>query len=326
MTSQARPSNRADIARLIGQFDRPGPRYTSYPTALEWKQKPSPTQADGLIKQNNDQRGDVPLSLYLHIPFCAKLCYYCACNKKITQRDSTVTRYLDVVYQEIEAWAARLGSGRRVVQIHWGGGTPTHLTPEQISEVSGAISKAFEVSGDAEISVEVHPAVTTRAHLQALRTAGFGRVSMGVQDFDPKVQEAVNRIQPFEQTRDLIEDARDLGYSSVNVDLIYGLPYQTLSGFSETLDRVEDLRPERIALFNYAHMPSRQPGQRMIDEATLPPPDAKLDIFESAILRFVSWGYQYIGMDHFAHPDDELSIARYLFGNQESRVGRCQAR
>jgi oxygen-independent coproporphyrinogen-3 oxidase len=291
---------------LIETYNTRGPRYTSYPTAPEWRTALSDEDARAALQANREARADVPLSLYVHIPFCVKLCYYCGCNRIITRSVDLVERYIRALDQEVGEVAVLAGE-RPVVQVHWGGGTPTHLTPLELRRVFGSLAKRFEMRPDAEISIEVHPPVTTFEQLETLRDLGFNRVSMGVQDFDPVVQKAVNRLQSYEQTAALIDRARKLGFQSVNLDLMYGLPFQTPTGFEATLAQVETLRPDRVALFNYAHVPHLQPGQRMIDPDSLPQPAVKLELFEMAIDHFIGRGYRYIGMDHFARPEDELA-------------------
>ncbi|HEY9720674.1 MAG TPA: oxygen-independent coproporphyrinogen III oxidase [Oscillatoriaceae cyanobacterium] len=296
---------------LIAKYNTAGPRYTSYPTAPEWRNELPLDEALGIIDANQRERADTPLSLYVHIPFCHKLCYYCGCNMLVTKQQDLVSQYLDAVIAEIDRMAKRLDTQRRpVVQIHWGGGTPTYLNSAQIARLFGAIAERFTIAPDAEISLELHPPVTTFEQLATLRRLGFNRVSMGVQDFDHDVQVAVNRIQPYEQTRDLIAECRRLGFLSVNTDLMYGLPFQTVEKFKATLAKVETLRPDRIALFNYAHVPWLKKHMAMIKEETLPKPDEKLDIFEYAIADLTRQGYRYIGMDHFALPENELATAQ----------------
>lgn len=295
---------------ILARYDVAGPRYTSYPTAPEWKGEFSAAETEAAIAANNAQRAGVPLSLYVHVPFCHKLCYFCGCNMLVTQKQDLVTGYLAAIELEVERVAARLDRTREVVQIHWGGGTPTYLTPPQLERLFGALTKHFTIRPDAEISLELHPAVTSFEQLATLRKLGFNRVSMGIQDFDAKVQETVNRIQPFEVTRDLIAECRRLGFLSINTDLMYGLPHQTVDGFRATLEKVEALQPDRIALFNYAHVPWLKKHQAIFDEASLPAPTTKLEVFELSIRELLRQGYRYIGMDHFAKPDDELTVAQ----------------
>lgn len=294
---------------LIAKYNVKGPRYTSYPTAPEWKESFGDAEALEALASNDRARRNVPLSLYVHVPFCVKLCYYCGCNKIITQNPEIVERYVEALDREVARVAAQLSDDRQVVQIHWGGGTPTHLTPDQIRRVFGSLTSRFQLAPEAEVSIEVHPTVTTFEQLATLRALGFNRLSMGVQDFDPEVQQAVNRLQTYELTRDLIAEARRLGFFSVNVDLMYGLPLQTVEKFAQTLAKIHTLAPDRVALFNYAHLPHQIPGQRLIPDASIPTADVKLNLFEQAIDSFVQAGYRYVGMDHFARPDNELATA-----------------
>lgn len=293
---------------ILARYDVPGPRYTSYPTAPEWTDDFAQADAEAVLRENNALRARVPLSLYVHIPFCHNLCFFCGCNMWVTKKQDLVSRYLDAVETEISRVAALTASTREVVQIHWGGGTPTYLTSEQIERLFNALTRHFKLRSDAEISLELHPSVTSFEQLATLRRLGFNRVSMGIQDFDPVVQKTVNRIQPFELTRDLIAECRRLGFLSVNTDLMYGLPHQTPEGFAATLDQVAQLNPDRLALFNYAHVPWLKKHQGVFDPATLPQPEVKLSLFEMAVRRFIGLGYRYIGMDHFARPDDELTV------------------
>lgn len=295
---------------LIARYNVAGPRYTSYPTAPEWRDGLSVAQASLLIEQNQLSRADVPISLYVHIPFCHRLCWFCGCNMWVTSREELVARYLEAVCVEIERLAARLNPKREVVQIHWGGGTPTFLNSRQLVMLFEAIARHFRIRSDAEISLELHPSVTSHEQLDTLAQLGFNRVSMGIQDFDERVQAAINRPQGFDLTKRLIERCRELGFISVNTDLMYGLPYQSHEGFDTTLALIEQLRPDRIALFNYAHVPWLKAHMRMIKEDTLPSPDEKLGLFELAIDALLKQGYRYIGMDHFATSDNELSVAQ----------------
>ncbi len=295
---------------ILARYDVAGPRYTSYPTAPEWRADFGEAAAFAAIAANNQERAGVPLSLYVHVPFCHKLCFFCGCNMLVTKKQDLVAKYLDAIEAEIARVAARLDPTREVVQIHWGGGTPTYLDPAQLERLFGALARHFKIRPDAEISLELHPAVTSFEQLATLRRLGFNRVSMGIQDFDEKVQETVNRIQPYEVTRDLIAECRRLGFLSVNTDLMYGLPHQTVEGFRATLAKVETLRPDRIALFNYAHVPWLKKHQSVFKEEWLPAPATKLEVFELAIRNLLGQGYRYIGMDHFAQPTDELTIAQ----------------
>lgn len=295
---------------LLAKYAKPGPRYTSYPTAPVWSEDFGPAQARQIYAANNLEGSTQPLALYMHMPFCTSLCWYCGCNVKIARNKAVLGPYLKALETELELVAPHLAPGRAISQMHWGGGTPTYLSPDQIRQVVAMVRQRLNFAPGAELSIEVDPRVTTREHLEALRETGFNRISMGVQDFNPQVQEAVHRVQSFEKTSELIRASRELGFVSVNIDLMYGLPYQTVDSFAETLKQVHSLDPDRLALFHYAHVPWLKPAQKLIPEAALPSSDAKLDIFELAIDDFLQRGYQYIGMDHFAKPDDELSLAQ----------------
>jgi oxygen-independent coproporphyrinogen-3 oxidase len=295
---------------LVARFNTAGPRYTSYPTAPEWKDGFPFADVERLFAESRVARAGVPLSLYAHIPFCHKLCYYCGCNMLVTRNAERVERYLDAVIGETAALAERLDVARReVVQLHWGGGTPTFLDCAQLERLHQGMTRHFRMAPGAEVSIEIHPPVTTRAQLETLAQLGFNRLSLGVQDFDPEVQRAVNRIQPFAQTAAIIDDARALGFRSINIDLMYGLPLQTVERFGTTLDLVKTLAPDRVALFNYAHVPWLKPHQKLIKLAQLPSVDDKLSLFELAAGTLIDAGYRYIGMDHFAAADDELAVA-----------------
>jgi oxygen-independent coproporphyrinogen-3 oxidase len=292
---------------FVARYNRPGPRYTSYPTAPVWTDSFGPGDFEAAMAEANANRS--PVSLYMHLPFCESLCLFCACNV-IIQKDKSVTPpYLSVLKTEIDRVSQRVSRERLVAQFHWGGGTPTYLSPEQVEDLFTYTRERFSFAPDAETGVEVDPRVTSHAHLRSLRKLGFNRLSMGVQDFKPEVQKAINRIQPFEQTRDLIALARELGFDSINVDLIYGLPYQTPESFAHTVQQVVGISPDRIAMFSYAHVPwlKKQQGSFI---GHLPEGMAKFDIFRNGLLNFLEAGYLYIGMDHFAKPDDELAIAQ----------------
>ncbi len=293
---------------LLKKYARPGPRYTSYPTAPVWDDTFDTAQAYKLYAQNQKQASG-PLSLYFHLPFCTSLCWYCGCNVKISRNKSVMEPYLNALAQEMAQISPYI-QHREVSQMHWGGGTPTYLSPEQIEALVAHIQRYFQWTKNAELSIEVDPRVTTLEHLQALRRCGFNRLSMGIQDFNPKVQAAVHRVQPFDTTAQLIQQGRDLGFSSINVDLMYGLPHQSLESFTETLQHIQALSPDRIALFHYAHVPWMKPAQKLIPTDAIPDADTKIGIFELAIRHFLAQGYQYIGMDHFARPEDELSVAQ----------------
>src|ERR1700739_334107 len=292
---------------FVNRYTRPGPRYTSYPTAPVWVDTFGPKEYEDAI-EDADRKGS-PVSLYMHLPFCESLCLFCACNV-IIQKDKRVTPpYLATLKKEIDRIAQGVSRNRQVAQFHWGGGTPTYLSPEQIEDLFGFTRERFTFAPDAEIGIEVDPRVTTRAHLETVRRMGFNRLSMGIQDFKEEVQKAVHRIQPYEVTRDLIAVARDLGFDSINVDLIYGLPYQTAESFAHTIEQIVSLSPDRIAMFSYANVPwlKKQQGSFV---AHLPEGMKKFDIFRSGLLKFLEAGYLYIGMDHFAKANDELAVSQ----------------
>src|SRR5450432_3458995 len=292
---------------FLARYNRPGPRYTSYPTAPVWNDAFGPDDLESVHAEA--ERAISPLSLYMHLPFCESLCLFCACNV-IIQKDKRVAMpYLEVLKCEIEHVARNISRERPVVQFHWGGGTPTYLTPEQIADLFGYAREHFTFSSDAEIGIEIDPRVTTRGHLETLRALGFNRLSMGIQDFHPEVQQAINRIQPFELTRDLLHAARELKFDSINVDLIYGLPYQSPECFSHTVDQILELQPDRIALFSYAHVPWLKKQQGAF-ATHLPEGMEKFEIFRSGLTKFIEAGYLYIGMDHFAKPGDELAVSQ----------------
>jgi len=285
------------------------PRYTSYPTAVEFTQSFGPSDWRKLLAE--EATADRALSLYFHVPFCRQLCYFCACNKVITNDRSLSGTYLDALEREMELYLQVLGKRRNpVAQIHWGGGSPNFLLPEEMSRLHRRTLAAFpELSKDAEVSVELDPRTTSVEQLEALRSSGFTRVSFGVQDFDPEVQETVNRIQTFEQTLELVNHSRRLGFSGLNLDLIYGLPLQTVEGFAKTLDSVMQIRPDRIALYGYAHVTWLQKVQNSFRKFHLPTPEERIALFQLAVGRLLAAGYLHIGLDHFALPEDSLARA-----------------
>jgi len=293
-----------DLA-LIQKYNYSGPRYTSYPTALEF----SPDFGDTAFQQAVARYPERPLSLYVHIPFCHKLCYFCGCNKIVTRQQHKADRYLDVLEQEI-LHRAPLFAGRHVSQLHWGGGTPTYLNKAQISRLMRLLRENFHFREDAEISIEVDPREIELDVLDCLRQEGFNRLSMGVQDFNKEVQRLVNREQDEDFIFALLNHAREIGFTSTNIDLIYGLPKQTPESFAFTLSRVAELNPDRLSVFNYAHLPTLFAAQRKIKDADLPSAQQKLDILQETIASLTQAGYQFIGMDHFARPDDELAVAQ----------------
>ena len=295
---------------LLRKYDRPGPRYTSYPTAPLFTETFTAEDFRDEIRSTNTPATTSDVSLYFHFPFCDTLCYFCGCTMMVTRDRSRIEEYNRYLGKEMDLIAPSIGEHRRVVQLHWGGGTPTHLSPEQIVSIGRTIRSSFRLDPGAEMSVEVDPRELRREHLEALREVGFTRMSMGVQDFDPAVQEAVNRVQPESMTAEVYGWARALNFTSVNMDLIYGLPFQRPETFERTLRRTIEFGPERIAVFNYAHVPWLKPHQKLIKESDLPTPDQKLELLKMAIELFCANGYEYIGMDHFARPTDELAVAQ----------------
>jgi oxygen-independent coproporphyrinogen-3 oxidase len=294
---------------LIKKYDTPGPRYTSYPTAPHFNE--SFTHKDYLKEIKNTNRGrNLPdLSLYFHLPFCDTLCYFCGCNMIVTKNRERIKRYIDDVKREINQITTHLSGDRKVVQLHWGGGTPTHLNPEEIIDLNLYIHDRFEFNPVVEAGCEIDPRELTKEHLEALRSGGFNRISMGVQDINESVQKAVNRIQPEALTRQVVHWVRELGFDSINLDLMYGLPFQSAKNFERTVDAIIDIDPDRIALFNFAYVPWMKKHQKAIRPEDLPAPEEKLDIFKMATQKLTQAGYVFIGMDHFAKPDDELALA-----------------
>jgi oxygen-independent coproporphyrinogen-3 oxidase len=292
---------------FLARYNRPGPRYTSYPTAPVWNDSFGPDDLERVHEEA--ERARSPVSLYMHIPFCESLCLFCACSVIIQKDKRVAPPYLSVLKQEMERVSRSVSKNREVVQFHWGGGTPTYLTPEQIEDLFGAVRARFTFAADAEIGIEVDPRVTSREHLETLRRLGFNRLSMGIQDFHAEVQKAIHRVQPFELTRDLLFAARELGFDSINVDLIYGLPYQSPERFAHTVDQILQLAPDRVALFSYAHVPWLKKQQGSF-AGHLPEGMQKFEIFRTGLLKFLEAGYLYIGMDHFAKPEDELAISQ----------------
>jgi len=292
---------------LLKRYDKPGPRYTSYPTAVEFHDGVG--AAEYAMHLEAAARRTEPIGFYIHLPFCEERCLFCGCNVVITKQRGIATRYLVHLEQEIAELGRRLGRNRPIAQYHWGGGTPTYYTPDEMRRLHACVRANFDFEKDAEMAIEVDPRVTTVEHLETLRDLGFNRLSMGVQDFDADVQQAVGREQPYEMTARLLETARGLGFHSTNLDLIYGLPLQTPERFVETLRLVSGLRPDRIAFYSYAHVPWLKGHQRKLAEDQLPTPEVKLGLYCSALEEFRKQGYHAIGMDHFALPDDELSLA-----------------
>ena len=292
---------------FLARYNRPGPRYTSYPTAPVWNDAFGPADLEQVHAAADAAR--TPVSLYMHLPFCESLCLFCACNVIIQKDKSVSLPYFEVLQKEIARLAQSVSRERKVVQFHWGGGTPTYSSPAQLEDLFGYTKERFSFSRDAEIGIEVDPRVTSREHLETLRRLGFNRLSMGIQDFHEPVQKAIHRIQPFELTRDLVQSARALGFDSINVDLIYGLPYQTPDTFAHTVDQIIELAPDRIALFSYAHVPWLKKQQGAF-AAFLPEGMQKFEIFRTGLLKFLEAGHLYIGMDQFAKPNDELATAQ----------------
>ncbi|HXG38367.1 MAG TPA: oxygen-independent coproporphyrinogen III oxidase, partial [Bacteroidota bacterium] len=294
---------------LLKRFARPGPRYTSYPPAPAFHAEYDARRLEVDLILNNDENAK-PLSLYIHIPFCDTLCYFCGCTTFITKDRSQIRRYLNALKQEIAKWAWYVKKERRVEQIHWGGGTPSYLEPDEIRELAGFVKELFHVAPDAEFSVEIDPRGLRFEHLEAFKESGVNRLSLGVQDFDERVQRAVNRIQPESLTRDAMMWSRQLGIDQINIDLIYGLPLQNVETFGKTLQKIVELAPNRIAVFNFAYVPWMKPHQKLLHPEDLPSPEMKLQLLHSTIETLGRAGYEYIGMDHFARPDDELAIAQ----------------
>lgn len=303
-------SNFAEIdLEILKKYNQPGPRYTSYPTAPLFSSEF--TAADftrEIIETNAETESDI--SLYFHFPFCESLCYFCGCNMMVSRDRTLIREYNERLKREIETLAPLISKNRKVSQMHWGGGTPSYLTPDEILDVGAFIKSKFNFADDIEASVEIDPRGLTRAHVEAFRQIGFNRTSLGVQDFNPQVQETINRIQPEDITRQAIEWARELGFGSINLDLIYGLPFQTLESFRQTVEKVIDISPDRIAVFNYAHVPWLKKHQNIFKVETMPTPDERLVILKQTIEQLVQNGYEYIGLDHFAKPTDELAIAQ----------------
>lgn len=290
---------------LIQKYNYSGPRYTSYPTALEFNEQFSDHDFLDATKLYSDK----PLSLYVHIPFCHKLCYFCGCNKLITRQRDKVTRYLEVLKQEIVSRSA-LFKDRIVTQMHWGGGTPTFLTNDEITWLVDVLKENFNFSPDAELSIEIDPREISPNTIDHLALVGFNRISMGIQDFNHEIQLLINREQDEALIEALIKQARKNNFASISLDLIYGLPKQTVASFTKTLKKVIELSPDRLSVFNYAHLPSRFAAQRKIKDADLPSAQEKLNILHTSIDELTQSGYKFIGMDHFAKPTDELAIAQ----------------
>jgi oxygen-independent coproporphyrinogen-3 oxidase len=295
---------------LIRKFDKSGPRYTSYPTADRFHADFNDQSYHVYLEQRANKTDNPPLSIYVHLPYCESLCYFCACNKIITRDHGRSAEYLRYLGKEMALVAARIGPDRKAIQLHLGGGTPTFLTADELRELMRLIRSHFTFTDDAEIGIEIDPRTVKPGTLALLSELGFNRNSFGVQDFDPAVQQAVNRIQPYEMVEAAVLESRKNGFESVNADLIYGLPKQSLESFAGTLDKLIALKPDRIALYNYAHLPGRFKAQRQIVTAELPSAETRLQIFLMSMRRLLDAGYMYIGLDHFSLPNDELNLAR----------------
>lgn len=294
---------------LLKKYDVPGPRYTSYPPAPHFHEQFTYEDYLHEIVKTNYGENLPDLSLYFHIPYCDTLCYFCGCNMIVTRNHDRMKEYIKYVKNEIDLLRQFINPERKVAQLHWGGGTPTSLNPDEINSLISYINQSFNFRENAECGCEIDPRGLTKEHLIALKEGGFNRISMGVQDFNEKVQKYVNRIQPEEMTNQVVEWVRELGFQSINIDLMYGLPFQTTETFEETLDKILKLSPDRIAVFNYAHVPWMKKHQALIHPEDLPKPQEKLNILKLSIEKLTANGYVFIGMDHFAKPNDELAIA-----------------
>jgi len=295
---------------ILEHFDVSGPRYTSYPTADRFVEAFGEKELMQAIEQRRMGGWALPLSVYVHIPFCESICYYCACNKIVTKHHERAAEYLKYLTREVELYVSNMGCGQTITQLHLGGGTPTFFSDDELEALMTMLRQHFILAPSGEYSIEVDPRTVDEARLKRLADMGFNRLSFGVQDFDFEVQKAVHRIQPAEQVFDLVAVARSLGFESINVDLIYGLPKQTEASFQRTLAQVASLRPDRIALYAYAHLPERFKPQRRIDKMELPSGHEKVTMLSNAIAAFMSNGYVYVGMDHFALPEDALAVAK----------------
>ena len=293
---------------LIEKYGNAVPRYTSYPPATELKDEFTPLDWEFSLTESNQRQS--PLSLYFHIPFCQTACYFCGCNVIISNSKNAATTYVEYLSKEIEFTSSFIDTRRPVTQLHWGGGTPNYLSLEQVESLWETINKQFTFDEKAEISIEINPRYVDKNYIFFLKQIGFNRISFGIQDFNPQVQEAVNRVQPEALLFDVMDWIKEAGFESVNVDLIYGLPYQTLSSFKETIKKTIKLDPDRIAIFNFAYVPWMKPVQKNIPESALPQPHKKLEIWQMSIQELTDNGYVFIGMDHFAKPNDELAIAQ----------------
>jgi oxygen-independent coproporphyrinogen-3 oxidase len=313
-SSPAQASSPAALSpSQLRSLDVPGPRYTSYPTADRFVEAFGPLQYRQTLRQRAEGAsvgGAPPLSVYVHVPFCESICYYCACNKIITKHHGKGAEYLDLLAHEVQLHVEELGAGHPLSQLHLGGGSPTFLSDAELASMMEMLQRAFKIGPDAEVSIEVDPRTANSQRLREWRRMGFNRISFGVQDFDPDVQQAVHRVQPFELVKELVREARALQFVSINTDLIYGLPKQTPASFARTIQQVSELRPSRIALYAYAHLPRRFKPQRRIQSADLPSGESRVSMLGDAIAGFIAQGYVYIGMDHFALPTDALAVAK----------------
>lgn len=294
---------------LLARYDQPGPRYTSYPTAVEFHEGLDDAEYGRRLEIAN-RGGEAPLSIYVHLPFCKERCLFCACNVIISPHVERAKPYLDLLQREIEMIAERLPQRRRLAQLHLGGGTPTYYEPEELKALVDSLLSRFEPLADAELAIEVDPRVTSNAHIDVLAEVGFNRLSLGLQDLEPRVQEAIHRVQSLEDTTRIIERARSLGFRGLNVDLIYGLPFQTRSSFEDTVAAVIDMKVDRAAVYSFAYVPNVGAQQKRLPEDALPTRDEKFSLYAVARRRFLDAGYETIGMDHFALPDDELAVAK----------------
>jgi oxygen-independent coproporphyrinogen-3 oxidase len=292
---------------LLAKYDIPGPRYTSYPAVPDWRGAFDASAWAGHL--NVLGTTDAPLALYVHLPFCASRCLYCGCNATVTTRSEIVDRYLTRLYRELEMLAQAIGSAPRVVEMHWGGGTPNFLTDMQVEALFSRLQRTFGIDARTECSVEADPRLVTREQLRTFRQFGFSRISYGVQDVDTDVQEAIGRVQPVDMVRSCVEMAREEGFAGLNLDLIYGLPQQTPSSFASTIETALSLNPDRVACFGYAHVPWMKSHQKRIDESALPRARDRFRLFQQAVQRFTDDGYRWIGIDHFARPEDPLALA-----------------
>ncbi|MEO6181809.1 MAG: oxygen-independent coproporphyrinogen III oxidase [Verrucomicrobiota bacterium] len=293
---------------LIKKYNVPGPRYTSYPPATQFTDKLSLYELQEKVRESG--QSERKLSLYFHLPFCQTLCWFCGCTTVITTEQSVSSKYLEYLKKELALIKPLLNPNRHAIQLHFGGGTPTFFTPAELRQLGEMIHSQFTLAPDAEAGVEIDPRRVSRDHIQALRDIGFNRASIGVQDHNQKVQEAIHRIQPFEQTKKVVDWIHETGFSSLNIDLIYGLPHQTAATFETTLEDALKLQPNRFAVFNYAHVPWMKPAQKILEAKILPTPEVKMQLLKLTIEKLTSEGYVYIGMDHFAREDDELAIAQ----------------